>query len=96
MIPCKFGVNCTRPDCMFTHPSKGWTPTGGGAGSISVRFNPDAKPFIPKGAAAPVILDTSSQPSSPTEATKTLKPGDEPAAAPAAEEQKAAELVAAV
>jgi Ataxin-2 C-terminal region len=69
---------------------------GGGAGSISVRFNPDAKPFVPKGAAAPVILETSSQLSSPTEATKSLKPGDEPAAAPAAEEQKAAELVAAI
>lgn len=81
---------------MFTHPPKGWAPTGGGAGSISVRFNPDAKPFVPKGAAAPVILDTSSQPSSPAEATKTLNPGDEPAAVPATEEQKAAELVAAV
>lgn len=81
---------------MFTHPPKGWTQTGGGTGNISVRFNPDAKPFVPKGAAAPVILDTSSQPSSPTEATKTLKSGDELAAAPAAEEQKAVELVAAV
>ena len=80
---------------MFTHPPKGWTPTGGGAGSISVRFNPDAKPFVPKGAAVPVILETSPQPS-PTEATKNLKAGDEPAAVPAAEEQKTAGLVAAV
>lgn len=82
---------------MFTHPPKGWTPTSGGAASISVRFNPDAKPFVPKGAAtAPVILETSSQTSSPVVLTKSLKTGDEPAEAPAAEEQKTAELVAAV
>jgi len=80
---------------MFTHPPKSWTPAGG-AGNISVRFNPDAKPFVPKGAAAPVILETSPQPSSPVEPTKSLKSGDEPAAAPSAEEQKVAELVAAV
>jgi hypothetical protein len=81
---------------MFTHPPKGWTPTSGGAGNISVRFNPDAKPFVPKGVAtAPVILETS-QPSSPAALTKSLKSGDEPAEASAAEEQKAAELVAAV
>ena len=79
---------------MFTHPPKGWTPTSGGAGNISVRFNPDAKPFVPK--AAPVILETSSQASSPAVPTKSLKSGDDPAEASAAEEQKAAELVAAV
>ena len=43
-----------------------------------------------------MILETSSQPSSPAVPTKGLKPGDELAEAPVAEEQKAAELVAAV